>query len=110
LNSLEEQIHVRDQQINTLTQAIHNTKLASAKKPVVALKGMRYGYVTAIIDHRPQTDEVVYYKHRNPLEHYHHHLHVVNKMPEVSIETVIERRRRREAKNRNLNERRPSLS
>jgi len=110
LKSLEEQIHVRDQQINTLSQAIHNTKLASAKKPVVALQDMRYGYVTAIVDHRQKTDEVVYYKHRNPIEDYQHHLHVVNKMPEVSIETVIERRRRREAKMRNRNERRPSLS
>lgn len=108
LESLDEQIYVRDQQIETLQQAIHTTKLATAKKPIVAVKRMYHGYkVTAILDHRPRIDEVTYFKHRNPLAH--NVVYAIDKMPEISIETAIERRRRKEAKLRRMHQRRPSM-
>jgi len=108
LKSLDEQIHVRDQQIETLNQAIHTTKLAAAKKPISIVKRVHHGYkVTAIIDHRPRIDEVTYYKHRRPVSH--HVFYVHNKLPEISIETARERKRRKEAKLRRMHERRPSM-
>jgi len=109
LESLNEQIYVRDQQIETLHQAIHTTKLASGKKPIVTVKRMHHSYkVTAVIDHRPKIDEVTYYKHRNPVNNHVVYLH--DKMPEISIETARERKRRKEAKLRRMHERRPSMS
>merc|ERR1711920_822483 len=108
LKSLDEQIYVRDQQIETLHQAIHTTKLAAAKRPVSTVKRVWHGYkVTAVIDHRPRIDEVTYYKHRNPVTHHVFYAH--NKLPEISIETARGRKRRKEAKLRRMHERRPSM-
>jgi len=108
LKSLNEQILVRDQQIETLNQAIHTTKLAAAKRPISTVKRVHHSYkVTAIVDHRPRIDEVTYYKHRNPVTNHIFYAH--NKMPEISIETARERKRRKEAKLRRMHERRPSM-
>merc|ERR1719383_926607 len=71
MQSKEDMVQARDQQINTLNNAYHLTEAAASNKPSEGKKkGSIYGIqVTSVLDNRYgfSNPKIYHYKHRNPL-------------------------------------------
>jgi len=113
MQSKEDMVQARDQQINTLSTAFELSEAAASKTLPEKKQSTGYGiHVATVIDNRHGfvNPDVHYYKHKNSLNM---DVKRVLDEPVVDLETELETLRRKkliqEAKRRRLYERRPSM-